>query len=310
MRSGKEARHPAAALLQLEVHRGVVGVHDAFLVEPQRVEQRRDGQLAAAVDAAEHDVLGVELEVEPGAAVGDDPAGEQQLARGVRLALVVIEEHAGAAMHLGDDDPLGAVDDEGAVGRHQGHVAHEHVLLLDVLDGLGAGVLVHVEHDQPQRHLEGRGVGHVALLALLDVVLRLLEVVAHELQHGRLVEVLDREHGLEDAHDPLAVGRPLVEPRAQEQVVGRLLDLDEVRHLQHFADLAVVLPESLLADVALGHWSPFASRGRSSRRGPALVQGQQGVPRSIPGDRPKVACPIAAPRPRDDPARGSSPRGG
>jgi hypothetical protein len=76
---GEEARRPGVALLP--VGDGVVvGLDDAFLVEAERVEQRRHRQLAAAVDASVDEVLGVELEVEPGAAVGDDPAGEEQLA--------------------------------------------------------------------------------------------------------------------------------------------------------------------------------------------------------------------------------------
>ena len=111
----------------------------------------------------------------------------------------------GRAVHLGHDDPLGAVDDEGAVRRHQGHVAHVDVLLLDVLDRARAGLLVDLEHDQAQRHLQRRGIGHVALHALFDVVLRMLELVLHELQRRGLVEVLDREDRLEDALDALAV---------------------------------------------------------------------------------------------------------
>ena len=95
----------------------------------------------------------------------------------MRLALVVVEEDARRAVHLGDDHALGAVDDEGAVLGHERDVAHIDVLFLDVLDRLGAGFLVHIEHDQAQRHLERRGIGHGALLALLDVVFRLLEVV-------------------------------------------------------------------------------------------------------------------------------------
>jgi hypothetical protein len=122
-------------------------------------------------------------------------------------------------VHLGHDHALGAVDDERAVGRHQGHVAHEDVLFLDVLDGLRAGVLVDIEHDQPQRHLQRRGVGQVALLALLHVELGRFELVFHELQNGGFVEVLDREHRLEDAHDAFAVGRGQGVAGIQEQIV-------------------------------------------------------------------------------------------
>ena len=77
----EEPRDPAFAFDQLVVDLVVVGIHDAFLVEAKRIEQRRHRQLAAAVDARKHDVLGVEFEVQPRPAVGNDPAGEQQLAR-------------------------------------------------------------------------------------------------------------------------------------------------------------------------------------------------------------------------------------
>jgi hypothetical protein len=68
---------------------------------------------------------------------------------------------------------------------HERHVAHVDVLLLDVLDRLGAGLLVDIEHDQAQRHLERRGIGHAALAALVDVVFRRLELVADEFEHAR-----------------------------------------------------------------------------------------------------------------------------
>jgi hypothetical protein len=116
----------------------------------------------------------------------------------VRLALVVVEEHARRAVHLRDDDALGAVHDEGAVVRHERHVAHVDVLLLDVLDGAGLGVRVDIEHDEAQRHLERRGEGHAPLAALVHVVLRRLERVLHELEERRVREVGNRENGLED----------------------------------------------------------------------------------------------------------------
>ena len=172
-------RHAAEATLLLAPARFALGEAVAFFGRPvERQQQRRHRQLAAAVDADIDEVLGVELEIEPRAAIGDDPGGEQVFARGVGLALVVVEEHAGRAVHLADDDALGAVDDEGAVVRHQRHVAHIDVLLLDVADRARAGVLVDVPDDEAQRHLERRGEGHAALLALLDVVFRLFELVA------------------------------------------------------------------------------------------------------------------------------------
>jgi hypothetical protein len=65
-------------------------------------------------------------------------------------------------------------------------------------------------------------------VALVDVVLGLLEVVAHELERARLVEVLDGEDRLEDPLQTGVVpllGRPL---GLQELVVRAFLDGDEV----------------------------------------------------------------------------------
>src|SRR3546814_10449512 len=73
----------------------------------ERAQQHRHRQLAATVDAGEQRVLRVELEVQPGAAVRDDAGGEQQLARAVRLAAVVVEEHARRTMQLRTDHALG-----------------------------------------------------------------------------------------------------------------------------------------------------------------------------------------------------------
>ena len=76
-------------------------------------------------------------------------------------------------MELGDDDTLGAVDDEGPVIGHQRDVTEVDLLLLDVPDALHTGLDVLVPDHQPNRHLERHGVRHAALLTLLDVVLDL-----------------------------------------------------------------------------------------------------------------------------------------
>src|SRR6185312_7735394 len=218
------------------------------VLAPEGEQQRGRRQLAAPVDAHIGEVLGVELEVEPRTAIGDDAGGEQIFARGVRLALVVVEEHAGRAVHLADDHPFRAVDDEGAVRRHERHVAHIDVLLLDVADGARAGLLVDVPDDQAQGHLQGRGKGHAALLALLNVVLRILELVLHELQLSPLREVLDREDRLEDflKADTLAPVGGYAD--LQKMIVAHLLHFDQVRHPRDLRDA----PETLANPLATG----------------------------------------------------------
>src|SRR5690606_35097539 len=75
----------------------------------QRAEENRGGELATAVDTHVHEVLGIELNVEPGTAVGNDAGGVQQLAGAVGLALVVVEEHTGGAVQLAYYHTLGTV---------------------------------------------------------------------------------------------------------------------------------------------------------------------------------------------------------
>ena len=94
----------------------------------------------------------------------DDLGGEDVLVGG--LVGGALEVDAGRADQLGDDDTLGAVDDEGALVGHQREVAHEDRLALDL-----AGLVVHELGGDEER----RGVGEVLLLALLDGVLRGLE---------------------------------------------------------------------------------------------------------------------------------------
>ena len=98
-------------VLAVEVVEQVLGGH------AERAQQDRGVELPPPVDADEEDVARVELEVDPRAAIRDDAGRVEELAAGVGLALVVVEEHARRAVELGDDDALGAVDHERAVAR-------------------------------------------------------------------------------------------------------------------------------------------------------------------------------------------------
>ncbi|MND69591.1 hypothetical protein D3C80_610740 [compost metagenome] len=86
-------------------------------------------------------------------------------------------------MHLRNDNTFGTIDDEGAVVRHERHIAHVNILLLDVLDGLRAGIFINIEYDQTQRHLERCRICQIALTAFVNVELRCIEFVANEFQH-------------------------------------------------------------------------------------------------------------------------------
>ncbi len=180
-------------------------VHDVFVegrknllaVEAKRIEQRRHRNFAPAIDTRIDNVLGIELDVEPRTAVRNNAGSKQELARRMGLALVVVEEDARRTVHLRNDNALRTVDDEGAVIGHERNVAHVDILLLDVLDRTRARFFVDIEHDQPQRHLERRGIGHAALAAFVDVVFWRLEFVLHEFELGRIGKIGNRKYRFE-----------------------------------------------------------------------------------------------------------------
>jgi hypothetical protein len=216
------------------------------MLRGQRIEQRRHRQLALPVDAHIDEVLAVELEIEPGAAIGDHARGEEILAARMRLALVVVEEHARRAVHLADDDALGAIDDEGAVIRHERHVAHVDRLLLDVPDRAGARIFIDIPDDEAQHDLQRRGIGHASLDALLDVVFRLFQLVIDELEPAAAGEIVDREDRLEHFLQPGLRAAVRGDVHLQERLVARPLHVDQVRHRRHLGDAPEAPPDPLL----------------------------------------------------------------
>ena len=275
-----EARHLAAQALghQLELRRRSLSMWKRVEVEelPQdllrrhadRLEQDRHRHLAPAVDAEIEVVLRVELEVEPGAAVGNHARREQQLARAVRLAAVVLEEHARRAVQLGDDDALGAVDDERAGGGHERDLAHVHLLLLHFLDGRLGRLLVH--DDEAHLGAQRAGVGQAALLALLDVERRLAEREADELQprvaaNGWLIGKIE----VNAACSPSFLRALRRHVRLQERGVGLELRREQERHLLHRGALGEALADALT--------SRSTSMGRSwmLRLRKTVVRGQE-----------------------------------
>src|SRR5207237_9708166 len=119
-----------------------------------------------------------DVDLDPAAALGDDAAGVEPALAGLGLDDVI---DAGGAVQLGDDDALGAVDDELAAADHDGHVAEVDLLL----DGL---LLVEAQPD-----LEGPAVGEAQLPALVGAVTRLAQLVLDVVEAKRFVVALDRK---------------------------------------------------------------------------------------------------------------------
>jgi hypothetical protein len=246
--------HPGHAVLEGEhllevvehgqdllVAEDVLGLAAAALEEPERAEERGGRHLPPAVHPHVEEVVGVELELHPRAAVRNDPGGVQELAGRDGLALVVVEEHAGGALELRHHHALGAVDDERALLGHQGQLAEVHLLTALLPHGARLRLLVVVVDHEAERHLQRNGEGHAAVVALLHRVLGITEVVAVELQLGVPVVIGDREDGLEHRLQPdflAALGRHVL---LQKLLVRLPLDLDEIRDLDGRRNLPEVL---------------------------------------------------------------------
>ena len=177
-----------------------------------RAQERRDRQLALAVDAREDLALLVDLDLEPGAAVGHQVRQEDLLLRVLRLHDV----GAGRTDELRDDHALGAVDDERAVVGHPREVAHEDRLLADLT---GLAVLERDADGQRAR------VGQVLLAALRDRRGGLVEVELTEDDGEVAGVVLDRR----DVVDRLAEKTLLGIYKLVERI---LLDPDQIGQIQ------------------------------------------------------------------------------
>jgi hypothetical protein len=186
----------------------------------------------------------------------------------VRLALIVVEEHARRPVELAHHHALGAVDDERARLGHQRELPEVDLLLLDVAHDPIAAVARVVDHELV-RHLDGRRERHAALAALVDVVLGRLEVVGDEDELARAVKVLDGEDRTEDRLKPHLL--PLVrrDIHLKELVVARLLDVDQVGDVDNATYAAKILTDAEVGLDDRRHRFPPAL-GLRAREAPAL----------------------------------------
>ncbi len=146
----------------------------------------------------------------------------------------------GRAVELADDHALRAVDDERAAVGDERELAEVDLLLDHVLHLLFAVARV-VPDDQAQRRLQRHRVREIALLALLDGVLRRPDLVRDELEREIPARVRDRENVLEDRLQAFPV--TLLRRHDQLQEVPERIELDskEIRDLHHRVQLREVV---------------------------------------------------------------------
>ena len=168
-----------------------------FVAIAQRAQQDGDRHLATAIDTEVYVVLCVELEVQPGTAIRNDARGKQQLAGGMRFAAIMLEEHPGRTVQLGNDHALGAVDHKRTGMGHKRDFAHVHFLLFNFFDcGLGR-FLVH--DGQTHAGAQRRSIGQTALTAFLHVERRHAQLVADKIQTRILGMAENRENPVESS---------------------------------------------------------------------------------------------------------------
>ena len=184
--------------------------------QAQCTAQHGDRQLAVLIDTDIEHIGSIGLVLQPCTAVGVHGGAVQVVAH---LILGIAVEHAGRTHQLADDSTLCTVDHKGAGIGHQREIAHEDLLILHF-----AGLLV----QQTGGDAQGCCIGHVAFLALLDAVLRLLiQAEVHKAQCQIAGVVLNGADIVEDLFQALV----------QEPLIRVLLDLDQVRHTDDFVDV-------------------------------------------------------------------------
>src|SRR5688500_354616 len=143
---------------------------------PERAKEGRCEEFAAALAAIEVDVkqiIDVELQLNPGATIRNDPEAVEFLAVEVSRRL---RADARAAMQLRDHHALGAVDDERARRGHERNLSHVYALFLR------PGLFL-----EQEGHIKRCGIRLTLSHALAHGHLRVTDLVAVEVQRALLV---------------------------------------------------------------------------------------------------------------------------
>ena len=215
------------------LHAAEPGGGTVLVVCAHGLDKPGDRELAVLVYADIEHVVCVGLILKPGTVVRDNGGGV-----GVDHGLVgsLVKVHTGGTDDLGDDDTLGAVDDKGTAVGHERKVAHENLLLLDLL---GFPVA------EADLHLERSGVCGVPCLALLLIVFRLLV-------HGVVDKAKLQIPGV--VSDGVHVFKDLSQARLQKPLVGTLLDLQQIGHLPDLLGARKTLSQGFAIEDIFWHW--------------------------------------------------------
>ena len=204
----------------------------------QSLEQNGHRLLTLAVQTHAHLVALINLKLEPSTA-GGNHAGRVNVLIGSTVRSL-LEVGTGGTHQLGDDHTLSTVNHEGTGLGHQGEVAHEQGLLLDLTGG---------EVHKFSLDIQRCRVGCIAILALLNGVLGVGELGLGEGELHGLLEVANRGNLFKDLSQTGLCGnrgvtsslrsfqtlRPALVTHEAVEAIG--LDSKQVGNLQRFINL-------------------------------------------------------------------------
>ena len=209
---------------------------DLFLAVPQGTQKDGHGKFTTPINSNIHVVFLVKFKIEPGPPIGNHPTGIDLLPTLTLRA----EKDPGRPMKLADHHPLRSVDDKGAMVRHQGDLTEIDILLLDGLDHLFVFPL-RIPDDETDHNLHGGLVGQSLHDTFHDIGLWLPNVIAHEIQGRRFIEIMDRKNGFKDLLKPSLLSLLGGNIHLEEIPIGFCLDLDQVSNFDDFPYLGEIL---------------------------------------------------------------------
>ena len=186
-----------------------------FLVggKTERTDKHRDRDFTVLIDTHIEHVVRIVFIFQPGAAIRDYRRAEQLFTGFVVIHFIV---NAGRTHELRYDDALRTVNYKSTAVCHQRKVAHENLGFFDL-----AGFLI----QQAGRYPKSRSVGSIAFLAFLYAVVRLvIQFIVYKIEYQ--ISGIIRDAG--------NIAENLFQALFQKPLVGILLHLDQVRHVQDF----------------------------------------------------------------------------
>ena len=152
-------------------------------------------------------------------------------------------------MQLGNDHPLGAVNNKSTVFGHEWNFTHVDFLLFDVLDVLDRLAAFAVKNNQVYLNAQRSSIGNAAHDALFDIKGGLTQTIAHVFQRSIARITDNREHRFESGMQAYIAQLFLIYPCLQKFSVRIQLDGQQVRNIHNVLQLAKVFADTFFLSI-------------------------------------------------------------